>query len=259
MAEQALSVLSTRGLTKRYGGITALQGVDIDLWPGEHVAIVGDNGAGKSTFVRMITGVERPTAGSIVFDGRAVTFDSPLAAREAGIETVFQNLALADDLTVPANIFLGREEVYFKFGPLSILNEKKMLRMAKQALQRTAVKIPNLKASIATMSGGQRQCVAISRSAGFASKLIIMDEPTAALGVQETKQVETIIRALKKQGTPCLLISHNLRQVLDLADRVFVFRRGRLAGTLEASKTTANEIVSMITGLQAAAQTDGFN
>ena len=258
MPEQSRPVLSTRGLTKRYGGITALQDVELDLWPGEHAAIVGDNGAGKSTFVRMITGVERPSAGTIVFDGLEVDFDSPLAARNAGIETVFQHLALADDLSVPANIFLGREEVYFEFGPLSILNEKKMLRMAKQALQRTAVKIPNMKASIATMSGGQRQCVAISRSAGFASKLIIMDEPTAALGVQETQQVETIIASLKRQGTPCILISHNLRQVLALVDRVFVFRRGRLAGTLEAAKTTANEIVSMITGLQAGDERDGF-
>lgn len=249
MLEQRKPVLSTRGLTKRYGGITALEDVDFDLWPGEHAAIVGDNGAGKSTFVRMITGVEKPTAGNIVFEGRDVRFESPLAAREAGIETVFQSLALADDLSVPANIFLGREEVYFEFGPLSILNEKKMLRRSEEALRRTGVKIPSFKASIATMSGGQRQCVAISRSAGFASKLIIMDEPTAALGVQETKQVETIIASLKQQGTPCILISHNLRQVLDLVDRVFVFRRGRLAGVLDAAKTTSNEIVAMITGL----------
>ena len=249
MADQPIPVLSTRGLTKHYGGIVALEHVDFDVLPGEHVGIVGDNGAGKSTFVRMMTGVEQPTAGTILFGGREVHFAGPLAAREAGIETVFQNLALADDLSVPANIFLGREEVYFELGPLSILNEKKMIRLAKEALERTAVKIPSLKASIATMSGGQRQCVAISRSAGFASKLIIMDEPTAALGVRETKQVETIISSLKEQGTPCILISHNLRQVLDLVDRVFVFRRGRIAGVLNAARTSANEIVSMITGL----------
>jgi fructose transport system ATP-binding protein len=242
-------VLSARGLTKHYGGVQALEDANFEIFQGEHIAIVGDNGAGKSTFVRQITGVEQPTSGSILFEGREVRFQSPLDARHAGIETVFQNLALADDLDVPANIFLGREEIYFNLGPFSFLNEKKMLKMAEEGLTRTAVKIPNLRNTIGNMSGGQRQCVAISRSATFASKLIIMDEPTAALGVQETTQVENIIRTLKERGIPLILVSHNLRQVLNLVDRIVVFRRGRIVGTLDAKTTNGNEIVSMITGL----------
>jgi fructose transport system ATP-binding protein len=247
------ALLSTRGLTKRYGGVHALEAADFDISEGEHVAIVGDNGAGKSTFVRLITGVDEPTSGRVIFGGEEVRFQSPLDARRAGIETVFQNLALADDLDVPANIFLGREEVYFNLGPFSFLNEKKMLRMAEEGLRRTAVKIPNLRNTIGSMSGGQRQCVAISRSATFASKLIIMDEPTAALGVQETAQVENIIRTLKERGIPLILVSHNLRQVLDLVDRIVVFRRGRIVGSLDAKATNGNEIVAMITGLETGA------
>ena len=251
-------MLSTKGLTKHYGGVHALDDADFEIQTGEHVAIVGDNGAGKSTFVRQITGVELPTAGQIFFDGREVQFASPLEARKAGIETVFQNLALADDLDVPANIFLGREEVYFNLGPFSFLNEKKMQAMAEEGLKRTAIKIPDIRNSIGNMSGGQRQCVAISRSATFASKLIIMDEPTAALGVQETAQVETIIRNLKNQGVPLILVSHNLRQVLDLMDRVVVFRRGRIVGSVDAGKTHGNEIVSLITGVQEGSESAGF-
>ena len=245
-------VLKTEGLTKHYGGIHALVDADFELEAGEHVAIVGDNGAGKSTFVRQITGVEKPTGGKIYFDGQAVEFAGPLDAREVGIETVFQNLALADDLDVPSNIFLGREERYFNLGPFSFLNEKKMLRHSKEALERTGIKIPDLKNKIRYMSGGQRQCVAISRAASFASKLIIMDEPTAALGVQETQQVENIIKNLKTRGIPLILISHNLRQVFDLVDKIWVFRRGRIAGMVEAKKTDGNEVVAMITGVKSA-------
>ena len=242
-------VLSTNGLTKHYGGVHALDDANFEIHEGEHIAIVGDNGAGKSTFVRQITGVEQPTSGEVFFDGVEQQFSSPLDARKAGIETVFQNLALADDLDVPANIFLGREEVYFNLGPFSFLNEKKMMAMSEEGLKRTAIKIPNLRNTIGNMSGGQRQCVAISRTATFASKLIIMDEPTAALGVQETTQVENIIRTLKEQGIPLILVSHNLRQVLNLVDRIVVFRRGRIVGTLDAKNTDGNEIVSLITGL----------
>jgi fructose transport system ATP-binding protein len=242
-------VLRTEGLTKHYGGVHALEGADFELHEGEHVAIVGDNGAGKSTFVRQITGVEQPTGGKIFFDGRQVHFRSPIEARDAGIETVFQNLALADDLDVPANLFLGREEVYFRLGPFSFMNERKMFERAEEALRSTGVKIPDLRSTIGNMSGGQRQCVAISRSASFASKLIIMDEPTAALGVQETAQVENIIRNLKAKGVPLILVSHNLRQVFDLVDKIWVFRRGRIAGMVEAAKSHGNEVVSMITGV----------
>ncbi|MEQ9246939.1 MAG: ATP-binding cassette domain-containing protein [Nitratireductor sp.] len=248
--EERKVILRTEGLTKHYGGVHALQDADFELLDGEHVAIVGDNGAGKSTFVRQITGVERPTAGKILFEGREMDFQNPVDAREAGIEAVFQNLALADDLDVPSNIFLGREETYFNLGPFSFLNEKKMFQRSQEALEKTGVKIPNLHNSIANMSGGQRQCVAISRAASFASKLILMDEPTAALGVQETTQVENIIRGLKKRGIPLILVSHNLRQVFNLVDKIWVFRRGRIAGMLEADKTDGNEVVSLITGVQ---------
>ena len=245
-------ILETRGLTKHYGGVRALEAADFNLRPGEHVAIVGDNGAGKSTFVRQITGVERPTGGEILLDGKPVNFADPLEARDAGIETAFQNLALADDLDVPSNLFLGREIFRFPFGPFSWLDRKQMRQRTLEALQKTAVKIPNIDNHIRNMSGGQRQCVAIARAAAFASKLVIMDEPTAALGVQETAQVENIIRGLKERGVPLILVSHNLRQVFDLVDRIWVFRRGRIAGVVDRDKTTGNEVVSMITGVSEA-------
>ena len=251
MAVEQKIILKTEGLTKRYGGVHALEEADFELRDGEHVAVVGDNGAGKSTFVRQVTGVEQPTAGKIYFDGQPVEFKTPIEARNHGIETVFQNLALADDLDVPSNLFLGREETYFNLGPFSFLNEKKMLNHAQEVLRQTGVKIPNLKNKIRNMSGGQRQCVAISRAASFASKLIIMDEPTAALGVQETAQVENIIRGLKQRGIPLILISHNLRQVFDLVDRIWVFRRGKIVGVVDRDKTDGNEIVSLITGVKA--------
>lgn len=248
---QPTIILRTEGLTKRYGGVHALEDADFTLYEGEHVAIVGDNGAGKSTFVRQITGVERPTAGKVFFEEQEVHFKSPVDARSVGIEAVFQNLALADDLDVPANIFLGREETFFDFlGPFRLLNERKMQQASLDALEKTAVKIPNIHNAIRNMSGGQRQCVAISRAASFVSKLIIMDEPTAALGVQETTQVENIIRNLKRQGIPLILISHNLRQVFNLVEKIWVFRRGRIAGMVETATTDGNEVVSMITGVK---------
>ena len=171
----------------------------------------------KSTFVRQITGVEQRTSGTIIFDGREVNFKGPLEAREAGIETVFQTLALADHLDVPDNIFLGRERTKWTWlGPFRRLDYKRMRDETLAALDRTAVKIPNINNAIQNMSGGQRQCVAIARTASFQSRLTIMDEPTAALGVQETGQVEKIIRNLKDAGEPLILVSHNMRQVFDL-------------------------------------------
>jgi fructose transport system ATP-binding protein len=243
-------ILETRGLTKRYGGVHALEEADFVLRAGEHVAVVGDNGAGKSTFVRQITAVEQKSAGQIFFNGQEVHFANPLSAREAGIETVFQTLALADDLDVPSNLFLGREMFKFRLGPFSILDRKAMRERTMEALKKTAVKIPNVDNPIRNMSGGQRQCVAIARAAAFASKLIIMDEPTAALGVQETGQVENIIRGLKERGVPLILISHNLRQVFDLVDRIVVFRRGRIVASLRRDETDGNDIVSYITGVK---------
>ena len=241
-------VLKTEGLTKHYGGVHALEDADFELRKGEHVAIMGDNGAGKSTFVRQITGVEQPTRGKILFYGKEVSFKGPLEAREAGIETVFQSLALADELDVPSNVFLGREKFLLNLGPFSILDRKAMREATADALKRTAVKIPNLGNRIKNMSGGQRQCVAIARTATFASRLIIMDEPTAALGVAETAQVENIIRTLKVNGEPLIIISHNMRQVFDLADRIVVFRRGRVAANLRKEATSGEEVVAYITG-----------
>jgi fructose transport system ATP-binding protein len=250
-------ILETRGLTKHYGGVHALTDASFSLRRGEHVAIMGDNGAGKSTFVRQITGVEMPTRGQIVFDGVEHAFTSPIEAREAGIETVFQTLALADDLDVPSNLFLGRERIKFNLGPFSILDKKSMREATQAALVKTGVKIPNLMNTIRNMSGGQRQCVAIARTAAFKSKLVIMDEPTAALGVQETAQVENIIRTLKEAGEPLILVSHNMRQVFDLVDRIVVFRRGRIVANLRKEDTDGQDVVAHITGAKSGAEFDG--
>ena len=245
---ESTPVIAVQGLTKHYGGVKALTDAEFRLNPGEDVAIVGDNGAGKSTFVRLITGVEQPSRGDILMDGQPVAFDSPLDAREQGVETVFQNLALAEDLDVPANIFMGREITRLNLGPLSILNHRAMRAQSVEMLSTTGVKIQDLSEPMRGMSGGQRQCVAIARAAGFAKKLIILDEPTAALGVQETARVEEIIRGLKARGVPLIIISHNLRQVFDLVDRIYVFRQGRIICSRLKSETTPEEIVALITG-----------
>ena len=241
-------VLHISGLTKHYGGVKALTDAHFQLLPGEHAAIVGDNGAGKSTFVRLITGAEQPNAGDITLDGQAVHFASPLDARDQGIETVYQTLALAEDLDVPANIFLGREITRFNLGPLSVLNHRAMRERSTDMLATTGVKIQDMSESLRGMSGGQRQCVAIARAAGFARKLIILDEPTAALGVAETARVEQIIKGLKQQGVPLIIISHNLRQVFDLVDRIWVFRQGRIICSRQTRHTSPEEIVGLITG-----------
>lgn len=250
-------VLKTEDLTKHYGGVHALQDAHFELKRGEHVAIMGDNGAGKSTFVRQITGVEQRTRGKVWLYGEEVDFAGPLDAREAGIETVFQTLALADHLDVPDNLFLGREKTKWDWlGPFRILDYKAMRQDTLDALQRTGVKIPNIRNTIERMSGGQRQCVAIARTASFSSKLTIMDEPTAALGVQETAQVENIIRTLKDAGEPLILVSHNMRQVFDLVDRIIVFRRGRICANLDIKNDnyTGEDVVSYITGAKTGAE-----
>lgn len=251
-------ILETKELTKHYGGVHALNDADFVLHKGEHVAIMGDNGAGKSTFVRQITGVEQRTSGEIIFDGKAVNFRGPIDAREAGIETVFQTLALANDLDVPDNLFLGREITKLNWlGPFRLLDYKAMREATIAGLERTAVKIPNIRNTIENMSGGQRQCVAIARTATFSSKLTIMDEPTAALGVQETEQVENIIRTLKEAGEPLILVSHNMRQVMDLVDRIIVFRRGRIVANLKRDETDGQDIVAHITGAKTGDEYEG--
>jgi fructose transport system ATP-binding protein len=242
-------VLRTQNLTKHYGGVHALVGADFEMKKGEHIAIMGDNGAGKSTFVRQITGVEQRTSGNVWLYGEEVNFAGPLDAREAGIETVFQTLALADDLDVPDNLFLGREKTYADWlGPFRLLDYKGMRKATMAGLEKTGVKIPNIRNTIQNMSGGQRQCVAIARTATFHSRLTIMDEPTAALGVQETAQVENIIRTLKEADEPLILVSHNMRQVMDLVDRIIVFRRGRICANLKKEETDGQDVVAYITG-----------
>lgn len=251
-------ILETQNLTKHYGGVHALNDANFVLHKGEHVAIMGDNGAGKSTFVRQITGVEQRTSGTVFFDGDEVHFSGPIDAREAGIETVFQTLALADDLDVPDNLFLGREITKFDWlGPFRFLDYKAMRKATLEGLERTAVKIPNIRNTIQNMSGGQRQCVAIARTATFSSKMTIMDEPTAALGVQETAQVENIIRTLKDNGEPLILVSHNMRQVFDLVDRIIVFRRGRIVANLNVNETDGQDVVSYITGAKTGEEYEG--
>ena len=242
-------ILKTVGLTKHYGGVRALEDANFSISKNAHIAIVGDNGAGKSTFVRSITGVEKPTSGKIYFNGKEVNFKSPTDARVNGIETVYQNLALADDLDVTANIFLGREIEFFRLGPLSWLNKRAMKKKSLDLLAQTGIKIGNLNQIVASMSGGQRQCVAISRAAGWGSKLIVMDEPTAALGIQETKKVEEIIINLKDRNIPVIIISHNLRQVFNLVDKIAVFRQGRIIDIVRTNEVSGNDVVALITGL----------
>ena len=251
-------VLKTEELTKHYGGVHALLGANFEIKNGEHIAIMGDNGAGKSTFVRQITGVEQRTSGKVWLYGEEVNFAGPLDAREAGIETVFQTLALADDLDVPDNLFLGREMTYANWlGPFRLLDYKGMREATMAGLEKTGVKIPNIRNSIRNMSGGQRQCVAIARTATFHSRLTIMDEPTAALGVQETAQVEKIIRTLKEAGEPLILVSHNIRQVMELVDRIVVFRRGRMVANLRKEDTNGEDVVAYITGAKTGAEFEG--
>jgi len=248
-------VLKTQDLTKHYGGVHALEGAAFEMKMGEHIAIMGDNGAGKSTFVRQITGVEQRTRGNVWLYGEEVDFAGPLDAREAGIETVFQTLALADDLDVPDNLFLGREITFADWlGPFRLLDYKAMRKATLAGLEKTGVKIPNIRNTIQNMSGGQRQCVAIARTATFHSRLTIMDEPTAALGVQETAQVENIIRTLKEAGEPLILVSHNMRQVMDLVDRIIVFRRGRICANLRKEETNGEDVVAYITGAKTQAE-----
>jgi fructose transport system ATP-binding protein len=241
-------LLEARGLSKHFGGVWALDGVDFHIRHGEHAALVGDNGAGKSTLVKALTGAIQPDQGEIRFDGEARKFNSPLDARQAGIETVYQNLALADQLDVAANLFLGREEYRVRLGPFSILSHDRMRKKAGELLKQTGVNIPTLHDPVLNLSGGQRQTVAIARAVGWGSKLIIMDEPTAALGVKETGHVEQIIRNLKKQGVAALIVSHNLRQVFDLCDSIWVMRRGRVAAHRKTDSVTAEDIVRSITG-----------
>ena len=242
-------VLKTEDLTKHYGGVRALEGANFELKKGEHVAIMGDNGAGKSTFVRQITGVEQRTRGTVIFDGQKVDFKGPIEARESGIETVFQTLALADHLDVPDNLFLGREKTKWDWlGPFRLLEYKAMRKDTMDALEKTGVKIPNIHNTIEKMSGGQRQCVAIARTASFHSKLTIMDEPTAALGVKESRRVLDLIQDVKSKGIPIVLISHNMPHIFEVCDRIHIHRLGRRLCTVDPKIISMSDAVAMMTG-----------
>ena len=235
-------ILETKGLTKHYGGVHALEGADFQLEHGEHVAIMGDNGAGKSTFVRQITGVEQRTRGEVIFDGQPVNFAGPLDAREAGIETVFQTLALADHLDAPANLFLGRE-LKTRFGNL---DDARMLEESRKVLARLNPNFKNLTDPVSSLSGGQRQVIAIARAIYFDTKVLIMDEPTAALGPSETAMVADLIRQLQAEGIGILLVSHDMHDVFDLCNRVVVMNKGRLVGAHGIDEVSKDDVLSLI-------------
>jgi ABC-type sugar transport system ATPase subunit len=240
------AVLRLQRLRKEFGGNVAIQEFSLDLHAGEIVGLVGDNGAGKSTLLKMIAGVHQPTSGAISIDGNPVHFSDASAARRHGIEVVYQDLALADSQPVYMNLFLGRELVR---GPVPRLNKKSMAEQTQKLLDELDVRIPSVHATVRELSGGQRQGIAIARATHWASKLVLMDEPTAALGVAETARVEQIIQGLKARHLAILIVSHNLDQVFRVADRVCVLRRGTQVGSRDIRETTGAEIIAMITGL----------
>ena len=239
-------VLSLRRIQKTFGGLVAVEAVTFDLRAGEIVALVGDNGAGKSTLVKIISGVHRPTSGTMYLDGVEIGFADAAMARRQGIEVVYQDLALADQQPVYMNMFLGRELLRPPFG---LLDRKKMNDETRKLVAELDVRIPSTKSKVRDLSGGQRQGVAIARATRWARKLVLLDEPTAALGVAETHKVESIIKSLKERSLAILLISHSLDQVFRLSDRICVLRRGAQIGIRNTRETGKNEIVSMITGL----------
>ena len=245
----ALPTLSLGNIHKTFGGVTAIQNFSLDLFQGEIVALVGDNGAGKSTLIKMISGVYKPTAGTIRLDGEPVAFADASQARSKGIEVVYQDLALADEQPVFMNMFLGRELTKKPFG---LLDKERMQRESQELVDELDVRIPSAGSTIRDLSGGQRQGIAIARATHWASKLILLDEPTAALGVAETAKVEELVASLRARNLAILIISHSLDQVFRLSDRICVLRRGEQIGIRRTSETDKNEIVSMITGVQAA-------
>ena len=242
-------VLSIRGLTKRFGGLTAVRNVSWDIFPGEVVALLGDNGAGKSTLIKCISGVYHADEGEIFFEGRQSRFARPIEARREGIETIYQDLALANNLDVGANIFLGREIKKRYFGGLvHTLDEKRMLRESKAALDSLEIYFPNLTQPIESLSGGQRQAVAIARAVYWEAKLMIMDEPTNNLGVPEQQKVLEVIRKLRDQGVPVILITHTLPDVFAVSDRLMVMHRGRKVAEKRTADTSTPELVQYMVG-----------
>lgn len=254
MPADATPVVEMQGIVKNFGPVRALRGVDLWLDQDEVLGLVGDNGAGKSTLMKVLTGVHQPDGGRIKFEGQPVQFDSPHDSREIGIEMVYQDLALAGNLSVDANIFLGREmRRNYLGGLIKLLDHKGMAREAAQLLERLRIDIKSIEYRVETLSGGQRQAVAVGRSAGFEAKLVIMDEPTAALAVKEVSKVLDLIQGLKDHDVSVILISHRLQDIFAVCDRIMVLRQGQVVGNTSKSETHMDEIVALITGAQESA------
>jgi fructose transport system ATP-binding protein len=243
-------VMQAKGLTKRYGQVTALDGADFELRAGEILAVIGDNGAGKSSLIKCLSGATIPDAGEITLDGKVIHFKGPVDARRVGIETVYQDLAVAPAMTIAENLFLGRElrREGFTGKVLRMLDKKKMLEIAIARMQDLKVGIRSMTQAVETLSGGQRQCVAVARAAAFAEHVVILDEPTAALGVKEGNMVLELIRRVRDKGLPVILISHNMPHVFEIADRIHVARLGRRAAILNPKKISMSDTVAVMTG-----------
>jgi len=244
------ALLEVEGASKRFGPVQALDRVDFEVHAGEVVGLVGDNGAGKSTLVKSIAGINSIDSGEMRFDGKPISIHRPQDATALGIATVYQDLALCDNLDVVANLFLGREEISSGVGHVTLqLDEATMEHRAGELFSGLAVTIPSLRSEVGTLSGGQRQQVAVARSLLGEPKVVLLDEPTAALGVPQTRQVLDLIRRLRERGLGVVVISHNLANVFDIADRIVVLRLGKIAGDFSAEETTEEHVVSAITGL----------
>ncbi len=241
-------LIETRNITKRFGGLVAVDNVSLGVNAGEVVAVLGDNGAGKSTLIKMISGVYPSDEGKIFFNGQEADINSPMDALAIGIETIYQDLALAENLNVYSNIFLGREKTKKFMGFVSVLDHDYMHEEASRVLKKLDINIPSLRNNVRTLSGGQRQAVAISRSIYWNAKVLIMDEPTAALGVAQQKQVLDLVDTLKDHGIAVILISHQMHDVFEVADRIVVMRRGEKVGDLVKTETSTEEVVNLIVG-----------
>jgi ABC-type sugar transport system ATPase subunit len=241
-------MLVAQGVSKHFGGLTAVNNVDFHISAGEVVALVGDNGAGKSTLIKCVSGVYRPEQGRIMFNGQEITGHTPADVRERGIETIYQDLSLAENLDVGANVFLGKEKVRRIMGLFSVTDDAYMREEASKVLARLDIHIPSLKQKLVNLSGGQRQAVAIARAMYWNAQLLIMDEPTAALAVPEQRKVLALIRSLREQQIPVILISHTMHDVMSVADRVVVMRRGQVAADLPRAEATEEIIVRHIVG-----------
>ncbi len=242
-------VLSIRNMVKRFGGLTAVNKVSCDFYPGEVVALLGDNGAGKSTLIKCVSGVHQADEGEIIFGGQKQSFSRPIDARKEGIETIYQDLALANNLDVAANIFLGREaKKRYLGGLIKTLDEKLMRHEAEASLATLDIHFPTLTQPIESLSGGQRQAVAIARAVYWKAQLMIMDEPTNNLGVPEQQKVQELIRKLRDQGVPVILITHTMPDVFAVSDRIIVMHRGRKVTEKKTAETTASELVQYMVG-----------